>query len=52
MRGRRCRRWSLPPLFALLQLVLKWDSDRPRDFAYIMIVTVAITTIVWLVVTG
>jgi Na+/proline symporter len=34
-----------------LQLVLKWDSDRPRDFAYIMIVTVAITTIVWLAVT-
>ena len=23
-----------------LQLVLKWDSDRPRDFAYIMLVTV------------
>jgi Na+/proline symporter len=34
-----------------LQLVLKWDSDRPRDFAYIMIVTVTITTIVWLAVT-
>jgi hypothetical protein len=34
-----------------LQLVLKWDSDRPRDFAYIMIVTVAVTTIAWLAVT-
>ena len=34
-----------------LQLGLKWDSDRPRDFAYIMIVTVASTTIGWLVVT-
>jgi Na+/proline symporter len=34
-----------------LQLALKWDSDRPRDFAYIMIVTVALTTIAWLVVT-
>ena len=35
----------------LLQLVLKWDSDKPRDFAYLMLVTVAITTIVWVVVT-
>jgi solute:Na+ symporter, SSS family len=34
-----------------LQLVLKWDSDRPRDFAYIMMVTVAVTTIVWLIAT-
>jgi len=34
-----------------LQLVLKWDSDRPRDFAYIMIVTVSVTTIAWLIMT-
>jgi solute:Na+ symporter, SSS family len=34
-----------------LQLGLKWDSDRPRDFAYIMIVTVSITTVVWLTTT-
>src|SRR5205809_770153 len=34
-----------------LQLVLKWDSDRPREFAYIMMVTVAATTVVWLVAT-
>ncbi len=34
-----------------LQLALKWDSDRPRDFAWIMIVTVAATTVVWLIVT-
>src|SRR5438552_4510836 len=34
-----------------LQLVLQWDSDRPRDFAYIMIVTVSVTTIAWLIVT-
>ena len=34
-----------------LQIVLEWDSDRPRDFAYIMIVTVGITTVTWLVVT-
>jgi hypothetical protein len=31
--------------------VLKWDSDRPRDFAYIMLVTVSLTTIAWLLVT-
>ena len=34
-----------------LQLALKWDSDRPRDFAYIMLITVAVTTMVWLAVT-
>jgi hypothetical protein len=34
-----------------LQLVLKWDSDRPKDFAYLMLVTVAVTTVVWLSVT-
>jgi Na+/proline symporter len=27
------------------------DSDKPLDFAWIMIITVAITTVVWLVVT-
>jgi len=34
-----------------LQIALKWDSDQPRDFAYLMIVTVSVTTIGWLVVT-
>jgi SSS family solute:Na+ symporter len=34
-----------------LQLVLGWDGDRPRDFAYLMIVTVSATTIAWLAVT-
>lgn len=34
-----------------LQLGLKWDSDQPRDFAYIMIVTVSLTTVGWLMVT-
>ena len=34
-----------------LQLVLKWDSDKPRDFAYLMLVTVAITSVVWIAVT-
>ena len=34
-----------------LQVVLAWDSDRPRDFAYLMLVTVAITTVVWVVAT-
>ena len=34
-----------------LQLYLKWDSDSPRDFAYLMLVTVAFTTAVWLIVT-
>ena len=34
-----------------LQVGLKWDSDRPRDFAYLMLVTVGTTTVVWLVAT-
>jgi Na+/proline symporter len=34
-----------------LQLALKWDGDQPRDFAYLMIVTVSLTTITWLAVT-
>src|SRR4029077_9891694 len=34
-----------------LQLILKWDSDQPREFAYLMIVTVAATTVAWLTVT-
>src|ERR1044071_2170989 len=34
-----------------LQLVWKWDSDEPRQFAYLMLVTVAITSVVWIAVT-
>ncbi|HEU4386295.1 MAG TPA: sodium:proline symporter, partial [Blastocatellia bacterium] len=29
----------------------KWDSDVPKEFAYLMLVTVGITTVVWVVVT-
>ena len=34
-----------------LQLYLKWDSDQPRDFALLMLVTVGVTTVMWLTVT-
>jgi len=34
-----------------LQVVLKMDTDRPVDFAWIMIITVTITTAVWIAVT-
>ncbi|HEX7334499.1 MAG TPA: sodium:solute symporter family protein [Pyrinomonadaceae bacterium] len=34
-----------------LQLVLQWDSAAPRDFAYLMLVTVGITSVVWIAVT-
>ncbi|HEY7290554.1 MAG TPA: sodium:solute symporter family protein [Vicinamibacterales bacterium] len=34
-----------------LQIIVGWDSDQPRDFAYLMLVTVSLTTIAWLVVT-
>ena len=34
-----------------LQLGLKWNSDEPHQFAYLMLVTVGITTVVWIVVT-
>jgi SSS family solute:Na+ symporter len=33
-----------------LQIGLGWSSDRPREFAYLMLVTVAVTTVAWLVV--
>jgi Na+/proline symporter len=34
-----------------LQLKLGWDTDNPRDFAYLMLVTVGITSAVWIAVT-
>ena len=34
-----------------LQLYLKWNSDRPKEFAYIMLTTVGITTVSWVTVT-
>jgi Na+/proline symporter len=36
-----------------LALQIGWglDKDQPRDFAWIMIITVAVTTVVWLAVT-
>ncbi|HEU4932977.1 MAG TPA: sodium:solute symporter family protein [Pyrinomonadaceae bacterium] len=34
-----------------LQKGLGWNSDEPRQFAYLMLVTVGITTLVWVVVT-
>jgi solute:Na+ symporter, SSS family len=34
-----------------LQLVVKWKGDNPRQFAYLMLVTVGITTLVWIVTT-
>jgi solute:Na+ symporter, SSS family len=30
---------------------LRWDSGNPRQFAYLMLVTVGITTVVWLATT-
>jgi Na+/proline symporter len=34
-----------------LQIALKWDTDNPRQFAYLMLVTVGLTTIIWVAVT-
>jgi Na+/proline symporter len=34
-----------------LQLYYKWDSDDPREFAYLMLMAVSLTTIAWLAVT-
>jgi len=34
-----------------LQVGLKWDSDNPRQFALLMLVTVGVTTIVWVTAT-
>ena len=36
---------------ASLQIAWKLDTDKPVDFAWIMIITVAITTVVWLAAT-
>jgi Na+/proline symporter len=35
----------------ILQTVFSLDSDRPLDFAWIMIITVSVTTVGWLAVT-
>jgi Na+/proline symporter len=34
-----------------LQIALGWNGDEPHDFAYIMLVTVGVTTVIWLLVT-
>jgi len=34
-----------------LQIVVKWDTDKPEEFAYLMLVTVGVTTLIWFVVT-
>jgi SSS family solute:Na+ symporter len=34
-----------------LQKFLGWDSDKPIDFAYLMLVTVGVTSLVWITVT-
>ncbi|MGH7457270.1 MAG: sodium:solute symporter family transporter, partial [bacterium] len=34
-----------------LQLYYNWNSDNPKEFAYIMLVTVGITTVAWVAVT-
>jgi hypothetical protein len=34
-----------------LQVVVGWKSDEPRQFAYLMLVTVGVTTVVWVVTT-
>ena len=40
---------SIVSLF--LQLYLKWNSDDPKQFAYLMIITVSVTTAAWIIVT-
>jgi len=34
-----------------LQTVLKWNGEDPKQFAYLMLVTVGITSVVWITVT-
>jgi hypothetical protein len=34
-----------------LQTVWHFDNGRPRDFAWLMLITVGVTTVVWLAVT-
>ncbi len=35
----------------VLQTAFRFDTDQPRDFAWVMIITVGITTVVWLAAT-
>jgi SSS family solute:Na+ symporter len=35
----------------VLQFVLKWNTDNPKEFAYTVLVTVACSTVVWVSVT-
>src|SRR5436305_11143141 len=55
---RRINAWSEVSAMAVaavvslyLQIVVGWDSDRPRDFAYLMLVTVGLTTVAWVTTT-
>lgn len=55
---RRINAWSEVSAMAVaavvslyLQIHVGWDSDRPRDFAYLMLVTVGITTVAWIATT-
>jgi SSS family solute:Na+ symporter len=34
-----------------LQIYFRWDNENPRYFAYLMLITVGITTVVWVAVT-
>jgi Na+/proline symporter len=34
-----------------LQVYFDWDSDNPKQFAYLMLITVGVTTAVWLLIT-
>jgi hypothetical protein len=38
-------------LFLQSQFGPKWNSDEPREFAFLMLTTVALTTLAWLAVT-
>ena len=50
--GQRCSAMIAAAVISLfLQIALKWDTDNPRQFAYLMLVTVGLTTIIWVAVT-
>ena len=52
--GRKCRRWSSPPpCRSILQLRpgRGGTATIPQQFAYLMLTTVAVTTVAWLAVT-
>ncbi len=55
-KGRPCARWWMAAMVCAFVVSTAlyfagYDNNQPRDFAWIMIITVSVTTVVWLAAT-